>query len=182
MRAVLSVRLNMTEVERRAREGVAPLLDMTVLNGLLQLPAGLPVPEASLTSKERWRLRECPRDAVERSGGLLVRRLVSPLEVDVAVTRARRPGRSALVRAGRFGAYAVSSVWLDGPVAGSELMVIEAGVYGVGVVHAADGEAPELLVAPRSSRGFGHTAAGWLFHEQVYGQLLGSSRGLLPTP
>ncbi|MEV5978573.1 hypothetical protein [Streptomyces sp. NPDC052114] len=180
--AVLSVRLNMTEVGRRAREGVAPLLDMTVLNGLLQLPVGLPVPVASLTSKERWRLRECPKDAVERSGGQLVRRVVSPLEVDVAVTRTRRPGRPALLRAGCFGSYAASTVWLDGPAAGSELMVIEAGIYGLGVVHAVDGEAPELLVAPRSSRSFGHTAAGWLFHEQVYEQLLGSSRDLLPTP
>ncbi|MGW6273673.1 hypothetical protein [Streptomyces sp. NPDC055060] len=180
--AVLSVRLHAGEVERRAAAGVAPLLDVSALDALLQLPAGLPVPESSLTSREHVRLRRCPQGAVEADGGLLVRRLVSPLEVDVAVVRSRRPSRAALLRAGRFGAYAASAVWLDGPAAGSELMVMEAGVYGLGVVRAVDGEAPELLVAPRSSSRFGHTAAGWLLHEQVYAGLLGSSRDLLPTP
>ena len=180
--AVLAVRLNAAEVKRRTQEGVAPLLDLSVLDALMQLPANLPVPESSLTSRERMRLRRCPHGAVQESDGQLVRRLMSPLEVDVAVTRARRPGRPALLRAGRFGAYAASTVWLDGPATGSELMVIEAGVYGLGVVRAADGEVPELLVTPRPSTRFGHTAAGWLFHEQVYAQLLRSSRGLLPTP
>ncbi|GAA1899963.1 hypothetical protein GCM10009837_23280 [Streptomyces durmitorensis] len=180
--AVLAVRMNAGEVERRAAEGVAPLLDMSALDALLQLPAGLPVPELSLTPRERLRLRRCPHGAIEQGDGQLVRRLVSPLEVDVAATRTRRAGRTALMRAGRFGAYAASTVWLDGPAAGSELMVIEAGVYGLGVVRTVDGESPELLVAPRSSLRFGHTAAGWLFHEQVYEQLLGASQDLLPTP
>ncbi|MFD0413729.1 hypothetical protein [Streptomyces sp. NPDC127108] len=182
VKAVLAVRLNSAEVGRRAREGVAPLLDMSVLDTLMQLPAGLPVPVESLTAREQMRLRRCPKNTVEQSEGQLVRRLVAPLEVDLAVTRTHRPGGPALQRAGRFGPYTPSAVWLDGPAAGSELMVIEAGVYGLGVVRAADGEAPELMVAPRSSLRFTPTAAGWLFAEQVYGQLLGASRDLLPTP
>lgn len=71
-------------------------------------------------------------------------------------------------------------MWLDGPAGGSELLVMEAAVYGLGVVRGQMGEAPELLVAPRSASRFGHTSAGWLFAEQVYADLM-SSRALLPT-
>ncbi|WP_405651948.1 hypothetical protein [Streptomyces sp. RK9] len=182
VQAVLAVRLNTAEMRRRARQGVAPLLNMPVLDALMQLPADLPVPVESLTERERMRLRCCPQGSVEQRDGHIVRRLVAPLEVDLAVTRTRKPSAAALRRAGRFGPYTVSAVWLDGPATGSELMAIEAGVYGLGVVRAADREVPELMVAPRSSRRFVPTAAGWLFAEQVYAQLLDASRDLLPTP
>ncbi|MVO85184.1 hypothetical protein GPA10_10575 [Streptomyces sp. p1417] len=181
MRAVLAVRLDAAEVERRAGGGGAPLLDVGALEALLQLPAGLPVPATSLTARERARLRGCPDSALERSDGYLTRRLVRPLEVDVALARTARPVRGALLRAGRFGAYATSAVWLEGAADGAELLVMEAGVYGLGVVCSLPDEAPELLVAPRPSSRFGHTSAGWLFAEQVYAQLLGASRDLLPT-
>ncbi|WP_157882418.1 hypothetical protein [Streptomyces silvensis] len=103
MRAVLAVRLDAAEVERRAGGGGAPLLDVGALEALLQLPAGLPVPATSLTARERARLRGCPDSALERSDGYLTRRLVRPLEVDVALARTARPVRGALLRAGRFG-------------------------------------------------------------------------------
>ncbi|MFF1257458.1 MULTISPECIES: hypothetical protein [unclassified Streptomyces] len=180
VRAVLAARLNTAEIARRERDGVAPLLDGAVLDGLMQLPAGVPVSASSLSPRERLLLRHCPADALERSDGQLVRRLVRPLEVDLAVVRSPRAVRGALVRAGRFGAYARSTVWLDGPVRGSELFVMEAAVYGLGVVRARVGETPELLAAPRSASRFGHTPAGWLFAEQVYAELM-SSRALLPT-
>ncbi|MFH8989544.1 hypothetical protein [Streptomyces sp. NPDC017940] len=179
--AVLAVRLDVAEVERRAGEDVPPLLDMGVLESLLHLPAGLPVPVASLTARERARLRRCPKGVLERSDGHVMRRLVRPLDVDVVVVRTARPVRSALLRAGRFGAYAASVVWLDDCADSTELLVMEAGVYGLGVVRTRADEAPQLLVAPRPSSRFGHTSAGWLFAEQVYAQLLGASRGLLPT-
>ncbi|WP_330279323.1 hypothetical protein OHO83_10645 [Streptomyces sp. NBC_00569] len=184
VRVVLAFRLNAAEVERRQEAGVEPVLDRSALEGLMQLPAGLPVPSSVLTARERSLLRRCPQHAVERRDGGLVRRLVTPLEVDLAVVRASRPARGALVRAGRFGAYTTSAVWLDGPAAGSELLVMEAGVYGLGAVRGQAGEAPELLVAPRSSSRFGHTSAGWLFTEQVYAQLLQASDviSLLPQP
>ncbi|MGY0022134.1 hypothetical protein [Streptomyces sp. cg35] len=182
VRAVLAVRLNAAEVERRRQDGVGAVLDGSALEGLMQLPAGLPVPVSSLAPREWSSLRRAPGHAVERGDGQVVRRLVAPLEVDLAVVRSSSPARNALKRAGRFGAYAASSVWLDASADGSELLVTEAGVYGLGVVRTGPGEAPELLVAPRSSSRFGHTSAGWLFAEQVYAELLRSSQVLLPTP
>ncbi|MFD8567495.1 hypothetical protein [Streptomyces sp. NPDC059639] len=179
VQAVLSVRLNVAEVERRDRDAVSTVLDGGMLDGLMQLPAGLPVPESSLSSRERMLLRRCPKDALERSGGEVVRRLACPLEVDLAVVRVTKPSRAGLLRAGKFGAYCQSAVWLDGPAAGSELLAIEAGIYGLGLVHAYADEAPALVVAPQSSQ-FGHTPAGWLFAEQVYAELR-SSRAALPT-
>lgn len=93
VRVVLSVRLNTAEVARRERDGVAPVLDGAVLDGLMQLPADLPVAASSLSPRERLLLRHCPTDAVERSDGQLVRRLVRPLEVDLAVVRSQRSMR-----------------------------------------------------------------------------------------
>ncbi|WP_353946513.1 hypothetical protein ABII15_36190 [Streptomyces sp. HUAS MG91] len=172
----LVVRLNTAEIDRRQREGVAPLLDMPVLDALMQLPAGLPVSASSLSSQERKLLGHCPAGAVRRQGGMLVRHAVRPLRVDAAVVRSPRPTMDSLRRAGRFGAYSATSVWLDGPVEGAELLVMEAAVYGIGVVQGQAGEAPDLLVAPRGLPQPRHTAAGWLLAEQVFSELAGSDR------
>lgn len=180
--ALLAYRLNVAEAERRARKGVGPVLDPAELEGLSHLPVGLPVAAESLTPRERRLFRRCPPDVVERRGSEFVRRLAAPLEVDLAVVRAVRPSRGALLRAGRFGAYTASAVWLDGPAAGSELLVMEAGVYGLGVACGHGGAVPELLVAPRSSSHFRHTTAGWLFAEQVYGELTAARRIPRPMP
>ncbi|MFI9174875.1 hypothetical protein [Streptomyces lincolnensis] len=175
VRAWLSLRLNAHEVERRRRESFGPILDGEVLEGLLHLPAGMPVPESSLTARERGLLRRCPVGAVERQDGMLVRRAVRPLRVDSAVVRSPRPSLGCLRRAGRFGGYAATSVWLDGPAEGADLLVMEAAVYGIGVVRGRNGEAPELIVAPRGLPGARHTSAGWLFSEQVFGELMNAS-------
>ncbi|MFJ3667219.1 hypothetical protein ACIPSE_12250 [Streptomyces sp. NPDC090106] len=184
VQAVLVVRLNTNEVERRQREGADAVLDMAVLDGLMQLPVGSPVPSMTLTSKERRLLRGCPADALEQTDGQLVRRLVRPLEVDLAVVRVSRLTAGGLSRAGRFGPYTQSVVWLDGPAEGAELVVMEAGMYGLGVVHAPADEAPFVCVAPRPASRFVPTSAGWLFAEQVYAELQdaeGFNRVLLPT-
>ncbi|MEV1026679.1 hypothetical protein [Streptomyces sp. NPDC050264] len=176
VQTVLAVRLNTAEVERRQREGMAPLLDIAVLDGLMQLPAGLPVPASSLSPLERKLLRQCPAGAVQWRDGTLVRQAVRPLRVDAAVVRSLRPTMSCLRRAGRFGAYAATSVWLNGSAKDVELLVMEAAVYGIGVVRGRADEAPDLLVAPRGLPQPRHTAAGWLLAEQVFSELAGPDR------
>lgn len=179
---VLAYRLNVPEIERRTSEAITPVLDRGLLEGLLQLPEGLPVPATSLTRRERDLLRHCPPTALERRGEMLVRRAVRPLRVDLAVVRSPRSRRGVLARAGRFGAYTSTAVLLDGATEGADILVMEASVYGIGVVRRCIGEAPELLMAPRGLPKARHTSAGWLFAEQVYQELTKASRVPQPIP
>src|SRR5262249_13507189 len=65
VRAWLTVSVNNAEWQRRERVGLGALTRWDVLDGLLGLPLGLPVPITALTPHERQLLSRLPDGVVE---------------------------------------------------------------------------------------------------------------------
>jgi hypothetical protein len=172
--AVLGVRLDRDECERRAAAGLEAITSPDVLNLLLGLPVGEPVPREALTWAERSVLRTVPRGAVSVDGGVVIRRVVPPLEAGLALVPASS-WRSGLERAGRFAPFCARAMVLRTPPRNLGDLLMEAGFYGIGVIVAARNAEPDVLVQPTPFRRNRSTVAGWRFLEQVYRQVSSSA-------
>jgi hypothetical protein len=168
--AVLSYTVDPAEHARRGRAGGGAVLSPDVLNLLLGLPMGVPVPVVALTSRERGALRTAPRWAVRIVDRHAVRLAVTPVSVNLAVVAARS-WRAGLDMAGRFAPFCARAIALDSAPPDDREMRMEADFYGVGVTVVRD-ERVEVLVAPSPFQPPRPTAAGWRFTERVYEQHL----------
>ncbi|MFH8387572.1 hypothetical protein ACH4E7_42935 [Kitasatospora sp. NPDC018058] len=169
-RALVLYRIDEAEHRRREAVGAEQLDSIPVLECLLGLPIGLPVPVDSLPGQAA--VRDLPRGAVEWGEYLVTRRAVRPLAVDLAVVRAT-DRRTGLERAGRFAPFCRRAVLFDHLTcsrAGLEETLVEAAFYGIGVlVHEPDGI--RMALEPEAYRPQRHTAAAWHFIEELYGRL-----------
>jgi hypothetical protein len=170
--ALVRYRLDEHEVARRADSRLGALSSPDVLNLLLDLPLGLPVPVASLTTWERSALRGMPRGAVSITKGEVTREAVAPVVVDLAIVPART-WRTGLHDAGRFAPFCARLMVLGKPPKDLAELNRQAGFYGIGVA-VADGAEPQLLVAPEPFRRLRFTVASWQFLEHVYRQVAGA--------
>jgi hypothetical protein len=166
IKALVCYRMDAAEDTRRRRMSAGPIVSADVLDLLLGLPLGLPVPVAALTRQERGRLARAPHGAVSVAAGQAVRRAVAPVTVQLALVPARS-WRRGLVTASRFAPFCSRAMVLPaGPADPTELQM-EADFYGIGVVVARDRKT-EVLVEPEPFRRRRFTAAGWQFLEEVY--------------
>jgi hypothetical protein len=170
--ALVRYRLEEHEAARRAARRLGVFSSPDVLNLLLDLPLGLPVPVASLARWERSALRSLPPGAVSITKGEVIREAVAPVAVDLAIVPART-WRTGLHEAGRFAPFCARLIVLGKPPKDLAELNTQAGFYGIGVA-VADGAEPQLLVAPAPFRRQRFTVASWQFLERVYRQVAGT--------
>ncbi len=162
--ALVCYRLDEAETERRRRAGAGAIISADVLELLLGLPVGMPVPVTSLTRREEGALKVAPPGAVSIRDGQVTRRAVAPLTVELAVV-AGRSWRHGLEKAGRFAPFCARAAVLGRRPRDLAEAQLQAGFYGVGVI---DAQSAEVLVAPAPFRRSRWTVAGWRFLEAVY--------------
>lgn len=167
--AVVAYRYDACERERRAADGMPPLTRPDVLDLLMSLPLGEPVPAGSLSERERRVLKSLPKGAAVRRDGLITRRAVQPVHIDMAFV----PGRSwesAMEKAERFTPFCSRAVVVDGALRRKDDAVLRADFFGIGLLTL-QGDSVEVVVPPRPFVRRRHTVAGWKFLEDVHRQL-----------
>lgn len=177
--AMFSYTLDLGEHARRLQCGGGALLSPDVLELLLGLPVGMPVPVESLTDREWGALADAPPWAVRVADGQAVRAAVPPLSVTLAVVNAKS-WRSGLTAAGRFTPFCARALVLEARPPDAQEAQMQADFFGVGLSIAC-GDHVELLVEPGPWRQIRSTAAGWRFRELVYDSVarrMQSSAGL----
>ncbi len=167
--ALVRYRFEDQEVARRKASYLKAISSPDVLNLLLDLPLGLPVPVKSLTRWERLALRAAPTGAVSIANGEVTRQAVAPITVDLAIVPARS-WRAGLHAAGRFAPFCARVIVLGSPPRDFDALRAQADFYGIGVA-VADHAEPQLIVMPEAFRRNRFTAAGWQFLEGVYQQV-----------
>lgn len=153
------------ELHRRREAGQPPILRLGALEALMGLPLGEPVPEASLTERERLLLRTAPPGAVARDADRVVRLAAVPLRAELAVATGPT-WRAALARAARFAPFCARAALADRPPRDAAEAAAEADYYGVGLA-VRDGSGAVPLVPPEPFRPRRHSALKWKFAEQV---------------
>ncbi|MER7179504.1 hypothetical protein ABT404_08465 [Streptomyces hyaluromycini] len=158
------------ECGRRRHQDAAPL-GIGDIAALLELPSGIPVPQASLPQTLQAKLPRLPRGAVTLTGDQVCRQAVRPLTVDLVVIRARSTHwENGLARASYFRPFARRALFVSPPAAARDDLLMRAAYLGVGILEpTAQGPAWALLPEPYRPRR--HTAVAWHFTEQLHARL-----------
>lgn len=167
--ALLWYRVDEREHARRQLVGLRAVTRPEVLDLLLGLPEGEPVPVSALSAREKAALHRVPPGVVEYDGLSVVRHAITPASVQLALVSARS-WKAGLASAARFAPFCTRAMLLHRAPRDLSEMQMQADFYGVGVVLRREGEL-QLLVAPRPFVRHRFTAAGWQFLEDVYGQV-----------
>lgn len=166
--ALICYRLDEVEHTRRLHAEAGALASADVLELLLGLPVGMPVPLTSLTGRERDALRSAPAGSVVVHGAQVTRHAVAPVAVELALVGART-WRHGLEVAGRFTPFCARAMVLSDHPADLDQLRVQADFYGVGVIVSTE-QITEVLVEPTPFRRVRFTGAGWQFLERVYRQ------------
>lgn len=166
--AWVACRHDRLERVRRNAYGLGPVLSWDLLDTLMDLPAGLPVPITSLTRPARRRLIAAPPGIARISAGQVTRDLVAAVNPLLAVVTAN-DWMDGLRRASRFGPYCRRLV--VGPdLAGTAAVMSTASELGIGVAVRNGRGCAEVLSEPEQVHGWQPTTAWWRFCEVIYGQ------------
>jgi len=162
------VSVDADEHSRRGAWGLGGVEQLGLLDALMCLPTGVPVPVADLGEIGRWHLRGAPAGCVEWLPDGLVRRLLVPVcSVQLVLVRATS-WRSALRRAAEFEPFASRVVLLERPARKLADVQWEADAAGVGLwVQQPDGQISELVPPEGFVRRF-VKPGGWRFTERAY--------------
>jgi hypothetical protein len=166
--AWIAFRYDQAEAARRAESGLGAVPAWDVLDTLMDLPAGLPVPVVALSQSARRRLGRAPAGVTHIDSGEVIRDLVPAVTPLLAVIIAR-DWASGLARASRFAPYCrrmVVGQELTG--AGGEI-VRTASRLGIGVAVRSGPGAADVLLEPEPVTDWQPTTAWWRFCEVVYG-------------
>jgi hypothetical protein len=156
------------EMARRSTCGLGEVLAWDLLDTLMELPAGLPVPASVLSAPARRRVHAAPAGVVRVAGGQVIRDLVPPVTPLLAVVAAR-DWAGGLARASRFAPYCRRLV--TGPALPPDGGVLKtAARLGIGVAVRRDARASEVVLEPEPVHDWQPTTAWWRFCEAVYGQ------------
>lgn len=171
--AVLAYRLERGEHIRRREAGMVAVTRLDWLHAMLGLPAGIPVRLDALSSCSQQIVGDLPPGCVRLSEGSVVRQLVRPLRVELAVVTAESSDwRAGLQEAGAFSGYCTRILAIAGMRGNMPEASAAAARHGVGLVVDADGSPATAVPAVRFTPA-AHTAAGWRFAEQVYEEIAG---------
>jgi hypothetical protein len=163
----MTYRRHEQEWQRRTQHEV--VTDLGVLDVLMTLPAGMPIPWSSLSRGERRLLERLPPGVVDRDATTVTRLLVpavTPLLATVKAPDWDRGGPAASM----FAVYCPRMVGL--PQAPSDLVLSEASLYGIGVTVSQHGRRT-VLVEPEPVVDWQPTPAAWAFSEEIYHQVSG---------
>lgn len=125
---------DMGEHLRRSTAGARAVTSRSLLHGLWQLPAGVPVPTAAIPERKRQHLRTAGHFAHEDGGCL--ERLYSPAGVVRAIAIAGADIERSVRQAIRFTPIVQRVVVTDVTTEPSSATLVLAEVWGVGVVRA----------------------------------------------
>lgn len=164
--ALIIYRLDESEHARRSVAASEQVPAAEVLELLLGLPIGMPVPVDSLTHRERAALRSAPDGFVDVEARQVIRQAVAPVAVDLALVGAKS-WRRGLAAAGRFAPFCTRAMVLADYPGDLEELLVQAGFFGIGVIVSTE-RGTEVLVAPTPYRRVRFGAASWQFLEQVY--------------
>ncbi|MBT2407991.1 MULTISPECIES: hypothetical protein [unclassified Streptomyces] len=148
--AVVAYRRDARECARRATAGMPALTRPDVLDLLMALPVGEPVPVDSLSERERRVLKSLPK-AVVRRDGTITRKAMRPVRIDMVFV----PGRSweaAMEKAERFTPFSARTALADGVLRRKDDAVLRADFHGIGL-FAVRGDAVDVVVPPRPANG-----------------------------
>lgn len=176
--ATLHLTIDPAEHTRRQQAGLGHIRDShcALLDTLMTLPPGIPVPVDGLTERQQTDVRRAPAGILDLTLGLVTRHAIRPCRVTLATTH----GTCTRDRIGRTSSYA--SVCARAIVTPSpprrDYLLTEADYWGIGVLlDHGDGQL-ETLVAPAPWQPKRHTPAAWRFVEAAYASYLNHS----PTP
>ncbi|GAB3807160.1 hypothetical protein [Micromonospora zhanjiangensis] len=167
VRAWLAFRRDRAELARRG--GGPAICGLDQLDALMNLPAGLPVPVASVPAGDRRLLRRLPAGSLDWSGASVTRRVVPPLVPLLAMVRART-WSAGLRAASRFGAYCPRLMMVPALPVDAEHALAQASFYGVGVAVTDRGQ-PRIVLESEPLADWQPTPAWWWFAEEVYRQV-----------
>jgi hypothetical protein len=173
--AVLAYRLDLGEHIRRREAGLVAVTRLDWLHIMLSLPAGMPVRLDALPLSSQQILKDLPPGCVQLPDESVVRQLVRPVRVELAVVTAENDDwQAGIEKAGAFTGYCTRILAIAGMPGSMPQACAEAARHGVGLVVDADGSPAAAVPAVRFTPG-AHTAAGWRFAEQVYEEIVGNS-------
>lgn len=168
-RAWIAFRLDRQESRRRQAFGLGAVLSWELLDTLMELPAGLPVPVTALSWPARRRVARAAPGVARIAGGEVTRDLVPPVAPLLAIVTAG-DWLEGLRRAARFAPYCRRLVVGPGRAGGVQVLDTAAGL-GIGVaVRSGPGRA-EVLAEPEPVPDWQPTTAWWRFCEVIYGQV-----------
>jgi len=171
--AWIAFRCDQPEAARRAACSLGPVLAWDLLDTLMELPAGLPVPASALTQPARRRVCRAPAGVARVSDGQMIRDLVPAVTPLLAIITAR-DWASGLARASRFAPYCRRMVVGPGlPTEGEVLRT--AARLGIGVAVGGGAGAAEVLLEPVPVGDWQPTTAWWRFCEVIYGYAAGTA-------
>lgn len=163
------------ETARRARIGLGAVTSVPVLEAMLGLPHGLPVPAAALSDRDRRALAAAPAGCVDHGPDGIVRQARPPLIPALAVVPATRGWRVGLEQAGRFAPFCARAIVLRRAPRDLRAACVEADFWGVGLVVV--GSQVDVLVAPEPYRASRGTARRWWLAEQVHQAIMRTEVG-----
>jgi hypothetical protein len=169
VRAWLTVSVNNAERQRRERVELGALTRLDVLDGLLGLPLGLPVPLEALTPHERQLVSHLPDGVVEHRDGRVIRRAEPVVECFFAIVFAQT-WSAGLEAALKFASLCARLIVLEAQPTDETGACLEASYYGVGLAVQTKND-HRMLVPPQPVVHHRVTATGWWFTEETYRQL-----------
>ncbi|WP_030443110.1 hypothetical protein [Actinoplanes subtropicus] len=154
--------------QRRLRQahpvGSIPPLDL--LDTLMCLPLGQPVPVHTVAPASQRRLRRLPEGMVTWSSTTATRRFAPPVTPLLAMVQGSDWARG-LRAASRFAMYCRRLLVVSELPAGEQVALAEASFYGIGVALRR-GETLTMVLEPEEFTDWQPTAAWWWFTEEVY--------------
>jgi hypothetical protein len=160
--------------EYRTRYRVPPILELDVLNTLMSLPVGLPVPLQAMSRVDRVRLRRAPVGAVTWSTTAVTRQVRPPLTPVLAIVR-NSDWMTGLRSASRFAAYCQRLLIVPELPNDTDAALAQASYYGIGVAVGRRSKI-EVLLAPEELSDWQPTPAWWWFCEEVYRAVAADAR------
>jgi hypothetical protein len=170
--AWIAYRPDRHEASRRRALSVGAVLDWDLLDTLMDLPAGLPVPLSALNPPACRRVASARAGVARVTDGQVIRDLVPALTPLLAVVVTAN-WDAGLVQASRFASYCRRMVLGPALPTGDHVMETAARL-GIGVA-VADGSRPgEVLLEPEPIEDWHPTTAWWRFCEMTWGQSTGA--------
>jgi hypothetical protein len=150
----------------RRAHGIGPVLGLDLLDTLMGLPLGLPVPLHAVSRADLRRLRRLPDGAVTWSSATVTRRLAPPVWPLLAMVQGADWPRG-LRAASRFAMYCRRLLVISELPQDEEVALAEASFYGIGVALRRNGML-KMVLEPEAFTDWQPTAAWWWFTEEVY--------------
>ncbi|ALG10211.1 hypothetical protein AOZ06_27940 [Kibdelosporangium phytohabitans] len=152
---------------RRQAIGLGHVNSLALLDVLMDLPVGTPVPISSVDTPNLRVLRKAPGGVV-RVAGSAVTRLLMPVVTPVLAVVYASGWRDGLADASEFASYLPRMFVVDELPGNSDEALAEASWYGIGVAVGPP-SAPAIVLEPEPLPDWQPTAAWWRFCERVYG-------------